>query len=80
MQTHGKPSVVWQQQMEKAYIITHNNTHLYQKPMPQWDPDYTKTFLTNFRPLTLIEGYNPQYIDPQYGCDPYWDETLYDRH
>ena len=48
--------------------------------MPQWDTDYTKTFLTNFRPLTLVEDYNPQYIDPQYGCDPYWDETLYDQH
>ena len=28
----------------------------------------------------MIEDYNPHYIDPQYGCDPYWDETLYDQH
>ena len=77
---HGQPSVVWQQQMEKARTITHNNTHLYQKPMPQWDPDYTTQYQTNFRPLDTIENYNPYYPDPQYGCDPYWDQTLYDQH
>ena len=25
----------------KAIIITHNNTQLFQKPIPVWDPDYT---------------------------------------
>ena len=32
----GYPSVVWQQQMEKAITITYNNTHLYQKSIPVW--------------------------------------------
>ena len=35
----GYPSVVWQQQMEKAIIITYNNTHLFQKPIPIYEPD-----------------------------------------
>ena len=35
----GYPSVVWQQQMENATIITYKNTHLFQKPIPVWDPD-----------------------------------------
>ena len=48
--------------------------------MPQFDPDYTNDFTTNFRPLLTIETYNPQYFDPDYGCDPYWDEKLYDQH
>ena len=59
----GYPSVVWQQQMEKAIIITYNNTHLFQKPMPVWDPDYTTTFTTRFRPIPFVDDYNPTYID-----------------
>ena len=75
----GYPSVVWQRQMEKATIITYNNTHLFQKPIPVWDPDYTNTFTTRFRPITLIDDYNPTYIDPDYGRDPYWDTELYNQ-
>ena len=41
--------------------------------------DYTKNFETQFRPLPLIEDYNPQNIDPDYGKDPYWDDELYDK-
>ena len=73
------PSVVWQQQMEKAIIITYNNTHLFQKPIPAWDPDYTTTFTTRFRPIPLIDDYNPTYIDPDYGRDPYWDTEIYNQ-
>ena len=75
----GYPSVVWQQQMEKATIITYNNTHLFQKPIPVWDPDYFTTFTTRFRPIPLIDEYNPTYIDPDYGRDPYWDTELYNQ-
>ena len=69
----GYPSVVWQQQMEKATIITYNVTHLFQKPILVWDPDYTATFTTPFRPIPLVDEYNPTYIDPDYGRDPYWE-------
>ena len=65
--------------MEKATIITYNNTHLFQKPIPAWDPDYTTTFYTRFRPIPLIDDYNPTYIDPDYGRDPYWDTELYNQ-
>ena len=75
----GYPSVVWQQQMDKAIIITYNNTHLFQKPIPVWDPDYTTTFTTRFRPIPLIDDYNPTYIDPDYGRDPYWDTEIYNQ-
>ena len=75
----GYPSVVWQQQMEKATIITYNNTHLFQKPIPVWDPDHTTTFTTRFRPIPLIDDYNPTYIDPDYGRDPYWDTEIYNQ-
>ena len=67
------PSVVWQQQMEKATITTYHNTHLFQKPIPVWDPDYTTTFTTRFRSIPLIDDYNPTYIDADYGRDTYWD-------
>ena len=74
----GYPSIVWQQ-MEKATIITYNFTHLFQKPIPVWDPDYTTTFTTRFRPIPLVDDYNPTYIDPDYGRDPYWDTELYNQ-
>ena len=75
----GYPSVVWQQQMEKATIFTYNNTHLFQNPIPVWDPDYTTTFTTRFRPIPLVDDYNPTYIDPDFGRDPYWDTELYNQ-
>ena len=75
----GYPSVVWQQQMEKANVITYINTHLFQKPIPVWDPDYTTTFTTRFRPIPLIDDYNSTYIDPDYGRDPYWDIEIYNQ-
>ena len=65
--------------MGKAIVITYNNTHLFQKPIPVWDPDYTTTFTTRFRPIPLIDDYNPTYIDPDYGRDPYWDIEIYNQ-
>ena len=65
--------------MEKATIITYNNTHLFQKPIPAWDPDYTSAFNSRFRPIPLVDNYNPTYIDPDYGRDPYWDTELYNQ-
>ena len=65
--------------MEKATIITYNNTHLFQKPIPVWDPDYTSAFNSRFRPIPLVDDYNPTYIDPDYGRDPYWDTELYNQ-
>ena len=75
----GSPSVVWQQQMEKAITITNKNTLLYQKPFPVWDPDFTTTSTTRFRPIPLIDDYNPTYIDPDFGRDPYWDTEIYNQ-
>ena len=72
----GYPSVVWQQQIEKAIIITYNNTHLFQKSIPVWDHDYTTTFTIRFRPIPLVNDYNPTYIDPDYGRDHYWDTEI----
>ena len=76
--TNGIPSVVWQKQMEKAYIKTYKVVH-NDRPDRYYDRDYAKDFETQFRPLHLIEDYDPQYIDPEYGKDPYWDDDLYDR-
>ena len=75
----GYPSFVWQQQMDKAIITTYNNTHLFQKPIPVWDPDHTTTFTTRFRPIPLIDDYNPTYVDPDYGRDPYWDTEIFNQ-
>ena len=79
----GYPSVVWQQQMEKATNIRYHNSHLYQKPNPIWDPNYTTNFTTRFRTTPLIDDYNPTYIDPYYGRDPheiYYQDLLQFQH
>ena len=47
--------------------------------LPIWDPGYTTTFTTRFRPIPLVDDYNPTYIDPDYGRDPYWDTELYNQ-
>ena len=76
--TSGTPSVVWQQQKEKAYIKT---LKIINKDRPDryYEMDSTKDFVTQFRPLQMIEVYKPQYIDHDYGKDPYWDDELYDE-
>ena len=50
---------------------------MFQKPFPVWDLDYTTTFNTRFNPIPLIDDYNPTYINPDYGRDPYWDTATY---
>ena len=75
----GYPSFVWQQQMDKAITITYINTHLFQKPFPVWDPDYTNAFTTRFKPIPLFDNYNPTYVDQDYGRDPYWDTEIYNQ-
>ena len=73
--TNGIPSVVWQQQMEKAYIKTYKVVH-NDRADRYYEKDYSEVFEFQFRPLLLIEDYNPQYIDPDYGKDPYWVEDI----
>ena len=34
----------------------------------------------NIRPIPSIPDYNPYYIDPDYGIDPYWDVQIYNQH
>ena len=76
--TNGPPSVFWQQQMEKTYIKTYKQVQ-NDRPDRYYDFDYTKDFETQFRVLPLVEDYNPHYIDPEYGNDPYWDHETYDK-
>ena len=64
--------------MEKACIRTYKIVH-NDRPDRFYEIDHTKDFVTQFRPLPLIEDYHPQYPDPKYGKDPYWDDELYDR-
>ena len=76
--TKGIPTVVWQQQKKKACIRTYKIVH-NDRPDRFYEIDHTKDFETQFRPLPLIDVYYPQYPDPEYIKDPYWDDELYDR-
>ena len=76
--TTRMPSTVWQQQMANArmetqHIIHSDHPYLYRRTSHDKDSE------THFRPLQTVEDYNPQYYDPEYGKDPYWDEELYDK-
>ena len=77
--TTGIASVVWLQQMEKAYIQRHNIMHMIIKTLPTYKHDYTDNFGTQFRPLPEIVAYDTNLVDPKYGIDPYWDEDFYDQ-
>ena len=75
----GIPPVVWQQQMEEAYIRRYNNMHIIHKTLPTHEHDCTDNFETQFRPLSEVVAYDTYFVDPQYGLYPYWDEELYDQ-
>ena len=79
MKTIGIPSIVWQQQMENACIKAYNDTNINQREPIDWENDFANDFQTTFRPISLIENYDPYYEDPQFGRDPYWDDEHYDQ-
>ena len=41
---------------EKTSINKYNNTHLFQKPITIWDPEYTPNSNTRFRSIPLFDG------------------------
>ena len=53
--------------------------HIIRKPLPTYEYDYTDNFDTHFRPVPEVVAYDPYFVDPQYGLDPYWDEEIYDQ-
>ena len=59
----------------------YNTMHIIHKTLPTYEYDYTDNFDTHFRPLPEVVAYDPYFVDPQYGIDPYfyWDEELYDQ-
>ena len=64
--------------MEKAFIKTYKMVH-NDRPDRYYDIDHTTAIETPFRPLQQIEDYDPHYIDPEYGVDRYWDNSLHDQ-
>ena len=53
--------------------------HIIHKEFPTYEYDITDNFDTYFRPLPEVVAYDPYFVDPQYGFDPYWDEEIYDQ-
>ena len=56
--------------MEIQYIIHSDHAYLNKRNSHNNDSE------THIRPLQTTEDYNPQYYDPEYGKDPYWDDEL----
>ena len=53
--------------------------YIIHKTLPTYEYDYTDTFHTHFRPLPEVVAYDPYFVVPKYGFDPYWDEEIYDQ-
>ena len=61
--------------MAKAYIRRYNIMHMIHKTLSTYKYDYTDNFEAQFKPLPEVIAYDTYFIDPQYGIEPYWDET-----
>ena len=61
----GIPSVVWPQQMEKAYIRRYNIMHMFHKTLPTYEYDYTEHFETQLRFFPEVVAYETYFVDPQ---------------
>ena len=49
------------------------------KTLPTYGNCYIDNFETQFRPVPEVVSYDTNFVDPQYGLDPCWDENLYDQ-
>ena len=67
----GDSSGDWQQPM--------STTPTHFRTLDNWSDgrDLTTDYI---RPLPAIPDYNPYYMDPDYGVDPYWDIQIYNQH
>ena len=74
----GIPSIVWQQQMENAYVQRYINMHIIHKTLPKYEHDYIEDTDAQFWPLPEVVAYDTYFVDPQYGRDHYRDQDLYD--
>ena len=66
-----KSSADWQQQ------VKHTPTQLIDLDHQSDRQQYN---IAAIRPLPLIDNYNPYYLDPDLGFDPYWDIQTYNQH
>ena len=64
-------STDWQQQVKNTPTKLHDLD--YQSDRQQYNT-------TTIRPLPLMDNYNPYYLDPDFGFDPYWDIQTYNQH
>ena len=74
-QLMGYPSVVCSRWRKLSLL--HITTSICTKIQFLCDTDYTTIFTNRFRPIPLIDDYNPTYFDADYGRDPYWDTENY---
>ena len=51
--------------------------HISPKTFLTYGHDYTEDFDTQTRSFSEVVTYYSYFVDPQYGCYPYWDEDLY---
>ena len=65
-------SADWQQQEVKS-----TPTKIYDLDLQSDRQQYNTTTIP---PLPLIDNYNPYYLDPDFGFDPYWDIQTYNQH
>ena len=78
MECSGDPSIDWQRRWLIRRLIKFNKSLLDKHPYPDWyiqNPTQYNTTRTPLLPSSTPETY---IYDPDFECDPYYNDTLYD--
>ena len=65
--------------MEKERNIRYNKMHVLHKTFPQYQIDFTQNLDSTFRPLAQTEVSEENFIDHQYGFDPYKEDRIHKK-
>ena len=78
MECSGEPSVDWQRRWLIRRLIKFNKNTLDKLPYPDWYTQNPTHYNSTRRPLLPSSTPETYIYDPDFQCDPYYNETLYD--
>ena len=78
MECSGKSSIDWQRRWLIRRLIKFNKNTLDKLPYPDWYTQNPTHYNSTRRPLLPSNTPETYIYDPDFQCDPYYNETLYD--
>ena len=78
MECSGEPSIDWQRRWLIRRLIKFNKNTLDTLPYPDWYTQNPTHYNSTRRPLLPSSTPETYIYDPDFECDPYYNETLYD--